>query len=120
MTSLATISVKDLRVNTIIGIYDHELKKAQPLYFDIDMQADISVAAKSDAIEDALDYASVAERVQQFVRSNSNKLLEGLICELSAALLAEYAMIQSLTLTVRKPNAIADAACSSITYSCTR
>ncbi|NNC55412.1 MAG: FolB domain-containing protein, partial [Pseudomonadales bacterium] len=63
---MATIFIENLCVETLIGIHDWERKVPQALYFDIDVEADISAVANSDAIADALDYAAMAEATQQF------------------------------------------------------
>ena len=77
---MAIISIKTLKVDGIIGIYEHELNQTQPLIFDVDMVSDINQAARSDLIEHALDYASVASRIESIVsktaRSCSKHLLK--------------------------------------------
>lgn len=113
---MATVSVKNLQVDTIIGIYSHELNTPQPLFFDIDMQTNITAAAQSDNIVDALDYALVATRLQTLVTQSQKQLLEGLVVDLCKQLLEEFSAIEKLTLTVRKPNAIAKADCAQLTY----
>lgn len=117
---MATISIKKLRVDTIIGIYPHELKQKQPLIFDVDMQCSIDKVAETDRITDALDYAAVAQRIETMVESNDKKLLEGLIKNIAEALIEEFRLIEHLSITVRKPQAIANAAYSSIAYQLSR
>lgn len=117
---MATISIKDLCIETVIGIYHHELENAQPLYFDVEMQADISEAAESDNICDALDYHAVAKCMGSIVEQNNKKLLEGLLITITDELLASFPKIKALTITVRKPKAIENAAHAAISYSATR
>ena len=111
---MATISVKALKVEAIIGIYPHELHQTQPLIFDIDMVSDISPAAASDNIEHALDYAGVASRVKAMAEGNSRKLLESLIEDIAEQLMREFSAIEELSLAVSKPQAIAEADCARI------
>lgn len=117
---MAIISIKDLRIDTVIGIYDHELDQAQPLYFDIEMQSDILQAASTDNINDALDYHAVAKHIESMVEQNSNKLLEGLLATITKELLASFPKIESVTVTVRKPQAIDNAAHTAISHTATR
>lgn len=117
---MATIFIERLRVETLIGICDWEREVPQELLFDISMECDIAAAAKSDAIADALDYAAVAEQVTGFVQDSKRLLLEPLLAELAADLLAQFSQIESLTVTVRKPQAIAAADCAGIRYSLSR
>jgi len=60
------IYLKDLRIDTIIGIYDWERRTRQTVILDIEMGADIKKAAQSDAIEDTLNYKAVAKRLFSF------------------------------------------------------
>ncbi len=56
------VYLNDLRVDTIIGIYDWERRTKQTIILDIEMGTDIQNAAKTDSIEDALNYKAVAKR----------------------------------------------------------
>jgi dihydroneopterin aldolase len=58
-----TIFIRDLRVETVVGIYDWERRIRQTVSLDLDMGANIKAAATSDRIEDTLDYKAVAKRV---------------------------------------------------------
>jgi len=111
---MSSVFIRDLCVETIIGICEWEQNTPQPLYFDIEMQVDIMRAAASDDIQYALDYAAVAESTTHFVVSHSGKLLETLINDLMQHLLKQFSMLESLTVTVRKPQAIASANCAGI------
>ena len=117
---MAIVSIKNLRIDTMIGIYAHEQEKPQPLFFDIDMHTDIKAVSKSDAIGDALDYAVVADHVQMLVTANERKLLESLIVYIAEQLLENFSRIENIALTVRKPNALEAADCSQIFYQASR
>lgn len=117
---MASIFIEGLQVETIIGICEWEREVPQLLVFDIAMQADIGAAARSDDIADALDYAAVAAQAAAFVQASPRLLLESLLGDLGEYLLAQFPPVQSLTLSVRKPQAIADAACAGITTEFTR
>ena len=51
-----TIFISDLRIDTVVGIYDWERKIRQTVILDIEMATDIRAAAKSDDIKDTLNY----------------------------------------------------------------
>jgi len=59
------IYIRDLRIETVIGIYDWERRIRQMVSLDLEMAADIRKAAASDAIEDTLDYKAVAKRLME-------------------------------------------------------
>ncbi|MBT8140415.1 MAG: dihydroneopterin aldolase [Gammaproteobacteria bacterium] len=111
---MATIFIEQLCVETLIGIHDWERKVPQALYFDIEAEADISAAAKSDSIDDALNYTAMAEAIEQFVYESKRLLLESLVQDLAAYLLKQFTAVQNLQITVRKPQAIAAADCAGI------
>ena len=57
------IYIKDLRVETIIGIFDWERKVKQEVSIDIEFPFDCKKAAKNDSIEDAIDYKIICNRI---------------------------------------------------------
>jgi len=71
-----TVSIRDLRVSTVIGVYDWEREIEQALTFSIDMAADVSKAARNDDIRDALDYSAVAQAVRAVVTEGKFQLIE--------------------------------------------
>jgi len=117
---MATIFIQALSVETRIGICDWEREVPQQLLFDIQMDADTAAAAASDHIDDALDYAAVAEQTTAFVQASSRLLLEPLLNELAQHLLENFSAINALTLTVRKPQAIVAAECAGVTLQVVR
>ena len=50
-----TIYIRDLRVETIIGIFGWEREVRQQISMDLDFEFDVSVPGKSDSIDDTLD-----------------------------------------------------------------
>lgn len=100
-----TIFLHDLRVRTIVGIWDWERRIRQTVSIDLDMGADIRKAAASDRIEDALDYKQIAKRVQQFVEDSSFQLVETLAENIAAIVLREFD-VPWIVVRVNKPGAI--------------
>ena len=85
-----TVSIRDLRVSTVIGVYDWEREIEQALTFSIDMAADVSNAARSDDIRDALDYSAVAQAVRAVVTEGKFQLIETAAERVAERLLADY------------------------------
>jgi dihydroneopterin aldolase len=100
-----SIFLNDLRVETIVGIWDWERKIRQTVSIDLEMGADISSAAASDSIDDTLNYKLVAKRVQQFVSESSFKLVETLAEKIAALVLSEFD-VPWVEVRVNKPGAI--------------
>ena len=87
-----TVSIRDLRVSTVIGVYDWEREIEQALTFSIDMAADVSKAAKHDDIRDALDYSAVAQAVKAVVTEGKFQLIETAAERVAERLLADYGL----------------------------
>ncbi len=117
---MATIFIENLCIETIIGVCDWEQEKKQPLFFDIEMETDINDVARTDNIEQALNYAEVAFFVSQYVKDDNNKLLESMVAGLAKELLNKFALIDSLSISVRKPLAIDEADYAGMHYSLSR
>lgn len=71
-----TVSLRDLRVSAVIGVYDWERETEQTLVFAVDMAADVAAAAVSDDIAAALDYSAVAQTVAGVVTAGKFQLIE--------------------------------------------
>lgn len=99
------IFLDQLKIDTIIGIWDWERKIRQTVIIDLEMSADIARAAASDSVEDTLNYKSVAKRVQQFVGDSSFQLVETL-AERIAGIIRDEFDVPWVKVRVHKPGAI--------------
>ncbi len=99
------IFLRELKVDTIIGIWDWERKIRQTIVIDLEMSADIAKAAATDDIKDTLDYKGVAKRVQQFVAESSFQLVETL-AERIAGIIRDEFDVAWVRVQVHKPGAI--------------
>ena len=84
------VYLNDLRVETIIGIYDWERRTKQTVILDIEMGTDISKAAATDNIEDTLDYKAVAKRLLAYIGESEFELVETLTENVAEMLLKEF------------------------------
>jgi len=99
------VFINDLRIETIIGIYDWERKVKQTISLDLEMGTDICAAAETDAIEDTLNYKAVAKRLIAWVEASEYQLVETLAEKLAAIVLDEFD-VPWLKLAVHKPGAV--------------
>ncbi len=106
---LTTIVIKDLSIETSIGICDWEYERDQTLYLTLEINYDAEKASTSDAIENALDYADVSEKSIAFIKNHKARLLEPVLHELLSYLLDQFSKIISVSATIKKPEAIAEA-----------
>ncbi len=102
------IFLHEMKVETVIGIWEWERKIRQTVSIDLEMSADIRKSAESDSVDDTLDYKSVAKRVQTFVGESTFQLVETLAEKIAAIVLDEFD-VAWVRVRVNKPGAIRDA-----------
>jgi dihydroneopterin aldolase len=108
------IDIVGLSVPTIIGIFDWERNVRQKVVLDLTLFLDTRRAARSDRIEDALDYKRVSKRLQEFVRKSRCFLLERLAGEVADILLEEFGA-RKVRVRVEKPGALRGARTVAVT-----
>jgi dihydroneopterin aldolase len=86
------VSIRDLRVSTVIGVYDWEREVEQALTFSVDMAADVARAAARDDLRDALDYSAVAHTVKCVVIEGKFQLIETVAERVAERLVADYGL----------------------------
>lgn len=99
------IFLDELKIDTIIGIWDWERKIRQTVIIDLEMSADIAKAAATDEVADTLNYKSVAKRIQGFVADSSFQLVETLAEKIAEIIRGEFG-VAWVRVTVHKPGAI--------------
>ena len=99
------VFIRDLQIETVIGIYDWERKVRQVISLDIDMATDIQKAASSDNIDDTLSYKTVAKRLIAFVEDSEFELVETLAEKICAIILEEFD-VPWVRLSLSKPGAV--------------
>jgi len=99
------VFIEDLRIDTVIGIYDWERRVRQTLSFDIEMAFDNTVPAASDDIADTLNYKDVSKRLTAYVGASSFGLVETL-AERCAAIIREEFGVAWVRLKLSKPGAV--------------
>ena len=99
------IFLKNLKIETVVGIYDWERKIKQTVILDLEMTTDVTKAAASDKIEDALNYKAVAKRLISFVEESEFELIETLAERIADIILVEF-NVPWLRLSLNKIGAI--------------
>jgi dihydroneopterin aldolase len=99
------VYIRDLEIKTIIGIFDWEREQRQLVCLNLEMATDNRRAAASDAIEDALDYKSVAKRLIDFVEASEFFLVETLAERVAEIVLTEF-KVPWVKLQLGKPGAV--------------
>jgi dihydroneopterin aldolase len=99
------VFIEDLRIDTVIGIYDWERRVRQTLSLDIEMAFDNTRPAATDDIADTLNYKDVSKRLVEYVEASSFGLVETL-AERCAAIIREEFGVSWVRLKLSKPGAV--------------
>ncbi|MBW5449004.1 dihydroneopterin aldolase [Cohnella sp. CFH 77786] len=86
------------------GVYPEENKLGQKFYVDLDLRLDLSKAARSDEVEDTVNYAEIHALVKKIVEGTPVKLIEALAEKIASAILGTYTIISEAAVAVTKPN----------------
>ncbi len=99
------IYLSQLKIETIIGIYDWERKIKQLVCIDLEMGTNIQKAATTDSIQDTLDYKAVAKRIISFVEASEFQLVESMAEKITQIVMQEF-QVPWVKLRLAKPGAI--------------
>ena len=102
------VFIKQLQVDTVIGVYDWEKVIQQRLFLDLALTSDQRDAAANDDIKLTLDYAVIAVKVIKLITAQPIELIETVAERVAQMLLDEFAT-SSVDITVSKPGAVPQA-----------
>ncbi len=95
------ISIVDLEVFYHVGVPDAERAEPQRLLLTVQLETDFSAAAKSDSIDDTINYFAVSQRLLKFGDGREWKLIEKLAADIADTVLVEFKP-QRVTVEVKK------------------
>ncbi|HWW20240.1 MAG TPA: dihydroneopterin aldolase [Steroidobacteraceae bacterium] len=99
------IFLRGLTTQCIIGFIDWERLTPQTVVIDLEMPCDCARAARTDSVDDTVDYKRVAKRVLGWVGESKFQLVESLAHALALLLLAEFPF-EWVRVSINKPGAI--------------
>ena len=99
------VFVKQLEVNTVIGVFDWEREIKQKLVFDLELGTDIKKSSQTDALEDTLDYKAISHAIYDFVENSEYQLVETVAEKVADLILTQFP-VRWLSLTLNKPGAV--------------
>ena len=105
LASQDLILIRDLRIETIIGIEPEERLRRQPVILHLDLATDVRRAAASERIEEALNYDALSQRLRAFVEASEFQLIETLAERITALVIEEFE-VPWVRLELRKPEAL--------------
>lgn len=102
------VYIRELKIETVIGIYDWEREIRQTVSLDLDMATDIRPAAATEDISKALDYKAVSKRLISYIEDSEFLLIETLAEQVARIVLNEFD-VDWLRLRLGKPGAVTGA-----------
>lgn len=95
------IFIRELEVACRIGVPPEERADPQRISIDVTLEADLSSAARSDALEETIDYNEIVRTVKEIASQGEYSLLERLAGAIADALFALDGVL-SITVSVKK------------------
>lgn len=99
------IIIKDLLVRGVIGVNDWERETQQDILINVEIDADISKAGKSDDVNDSVNYRTVAKKIIAHLEATQRFTVEALAEDIAQICLAEAGAL-SARVRVEKPGAL--------------
>ena len=108
------IKIKNLRLTTIIGIYEWEKTFDREIIINLKITTDFNQSLISDNIESTIDYEEIVKQIKQIVASSKAELVEKLAEEIISAIMTDN-RVKKCRLEVDKLKPLADVESFSIT-----
>lgn len=99
------IFVRGLALHAYHGVMPHEAKVGQTFMLDLDLEIDLSAAARSDKVIDTVSYDKVVECIAEAFCSERHRLIEAAAGCVADAVLAAFPRVRSVRVTIHKPHA---------------
>ena len=100
-----TIFVTGLSIHARHGVMDHETEVGQRFVIDLELYTDLSEPSRSDRLADTVSYADVVATTTAAFKNTNYKLLERAAGAVAEAVLAAFARVDAVKVTVHKPHA---------------
>ena len=100
-----SIFIKGLSLHAYHGVMAHEAKVGQTFTIDLELDIDLSDAARSDKVKDTVSYDQVANCASDAFCSQRFKLIEAAANSVAEAVLKTFPRVRSIAVTIHKPHA---------------
>lgn len=99
------------------GVFAYEKRDGQPFIVDAVLYTDIRAAAAGDDLAKTADYGAVAEAITAQITGEPYDLIETLAEKIAGTILASFAAVAAVDVTVHKPKAPIQVPFSDVTIS---
>jgi len=99
------IFITGLSLHAYHGVMAYEAKVGQTFSIDLALEIDLSAAARSDKVVDTVSYDQVVDCASKAFCAQRFRLIEAAAGKVADALLARFARVASVAVTIHKPHA---------------
>jgi len=99
------IFIKGLSQHAYHGVMAHEAKVGQCFGIDLELEIDLSAAARSDKVVDTVSYDKVVECASKAFSTQRLRLIEAAAGRVADAVLTAFPRVNAITVTIHKPHA---------------
>jgi len=103
------VFIRDLRINTIVGVHAQERDTPQTIRVDVELGGDFSAVCDADCLEHGVDYQHVSELLTEWITGGKFATLEALAAHCADGLRSRYDLPWA-RVTASKPEAVAGCA----------
>lgn len=114
------IFIRGLALHAYHGVMPHEGKVGQTFVLDLDLDIDLSEAARSDKVKDTVSYDQVADCADRAFTGQRFRLIEAAGGAVADAVLASFPRVLTVAVTIHKPHAPIPATFSDVGVTITR
>ena len=100
-----TIFVTGLVIHARHGVMEHETEVGQRFVIDLELYTDLSESSRTDRLTDTVSYSDIVATTTSAFKNKNHKLLERAAGAVADAILAAFARIRAVKVTVHKPHA---------------
>lgn len=108
-----TVIIRDLTLETIVGLYPWERAVKQRLCIDVDMATDIRQAAADDDLQYTVDYSAVSRSIAELADKGQYRLIETLAENIATMIRQQYT-VAWVRVIVKKVDVITNVNCVGI------
>jgi len=99
------VFVTGLSLHAYHGVMQHEAKVGQTFKLDLVLDIDLTAACRSDKLADTVGYDQVVEVASKAFCAKRYRLVEAAAGAVADAVLARFAKVSAVRVTVHKPHA---------------
>lgn len=99
-----TLAIKAMKFRAFHGVHEHEKKEGNDFEVDVNFEADLSKAGKSDKLSDAIDYTKVHEIAAEIMNGKPVDLIEHLCFLIGTEISKTFPYHSKFEVSVRKVN----------------